>query len=642
MTEEYTLYSGRTFAPLRLYAVQGEAGARTFTLTLLDSRGQSLVSASDTAYVYVLKRDGKVAVMDAETTNGSLTFTLSLQACTVPGENRLYIQIVHNGVDLRLDNVILFVEPCTLDDAVLSTDDLGPIASLISDPEYIKNLENALIQSKNDFDAILAALSPKGEYNPEASYVKYNIVAYEGNSYIAIQDVQGVAPPDPAYWALLVSSAVPGPQGPQGEIGRGPARYLVGTTTAGWTATDCDFLCDGVSDQEEISAAIAKVLEEAPNGGEVLLLDGTYNLDGTVEIDPGEKTLVLRGSGAKATTLVSTVPKSTTPEYAPGSQNQQQECANSCVIKVLELSSKFTPKDSPLICDLSFATEMTSCGIDLYSRLSAQVSARVKNCSFLGFTTGLFCDQNAGQADNCYFKCSKVGVQIYGGKKNWSLTDLYFDACEFGVHISGYSDYTSITDCFFYRCDTGVLMSGDNSQITACEFDMSAGQTGVYLDGPNRDSISGNTFSVAALSKTGAGVELLDATLATIAGNTFEGLGEGVSILSGDQGGSLNNTVTGNSFYDSSHGVWVSNDGNGPENNSGQNTITANAFYECENYAVYIGADNNVVSGNTISNATKSIELSANGCICIGNMIKGSGSINDAGSGSQKAYNIEV
>ena len=34
------------------------------------------------------------------------------------------------------------------------------------------------------------------------------------------------------------------------------ARFVVGTSTAGWTAADCDYLCDGTADDVEINAAI--------------------------------------------------------------------------------------------------------------------------------------------------------------------------------------------------------------------------------------------------------------------------------------------------------------------------------------------------------------------------------------------------
>ncbi len=88
-----------------------------------------------------------------------------------------------------------------------------------------------------------------------------------------------------------------GPQGPRGPRGGG-ARFVVGTSKAGWTSGDCDYLCDGVDDQAEINAAINAL---PSTGGEVVVLDGTYNLTGGVTLSKSNVTL--RGSGA-ATRLV--------------------------------------------------------------------------------------------------------------------------------------------------------------------------------------------------------------------------------------------------------------------------------------------------------------------------------------------------
>lgn len=38
--------------------------------------------------------------------------------------------------------------------------------------------------------------------------------------------------------------------------GKRTCRFTVGTSAAGWTAADCDYLCDGTDDQEEIQAAV--------------------------------------------------------------------------------------------------------------------------------------------------------------------------------------------------------------------------------------------------------------------------------------------------------------------------------------------------------------------------------------------------
>ena len=70
------------------------------------------------------------------------------------------------------------------------------------------------------------------------------------------------------------------------------ARFVVGTSTAGWTEADCDYLCDGTADEVEIKAAISAL---PSGGGEVLLLDGTYNISSSIAISKAK--VVLRGAG---------------------------------------------------------------------------------------------------------------------------------------------------------------------------------------------------------------------------------------------------------------------------------------------------------------------------------------------------------
>ena len=70
------------------------------------------------------------------------------------------------------------------------------------------------------------------------------------------------------------------------------ARFVVGTSTAGWTAADCDYLCDGTADQTEINAAITAL---PATGGEVVILDGTYNI--TAKINVAKNNVSIRGNG---------------------------------------------------------------------------------------------------------------------------------------------------------------------------------------------------------------------------------------------------------------------------------------------------------------------------------------------------------
>jgi len=147
-------------------------------------------------------------------------------------------------------------------------------------------------------------------------------------------------PPHPTYWGLLAEKGDQGEQGIQGEQGPqgiqgiqgvqgeqgnpGPGlppggtvgqipvkasdtdyhttwttptktkvtRFVIGTSTAGWTAADCDYLCDGTADDFEINAAITAL---PATGGEIVILDGTYNI--TAKINVTKDNVSIRGNG---------------------------------------------------------------------------------------------------------------------------------------------------------------------------------------------------------------------------------------------------------------------------------------------------------------------------------------------------------
>ena len=74
--------------------------------------------------------------------------------------------------------------------------------------------------------------------------------------------------------------------------GKRAARLTVGVSTNGWTTKDCDYLCDGTDDHTEINRAITAL---PSTGGEVVLLDGTYNITGAIKLNKAGVTL--RGNG---------------------------------------------------------------------------------------------------------------------------------------------------------------------------------------------------------------------------------------------------------------------------------------------------------------------------------------------------------
>lgn len=79
---------------------------------------------------------------------------------------------------------------------------------------------------------------------------------------------------------------------PTTSTGKRTARFSIGTSTNGWTANDCDYLCDGTDDQVEINAAIQAL---PSGGGEIVILDGTYNISATILINRINVSLIGNG-----------------------------------------------------------------------------------------------------------------------------------------------------------------------------------------------------------------------------------------------------------------------------------------------------------------------------------------------------------
>lgn len=90
--------------------------------------------------------------------------------------------------------------------------------------------------------------------------------------------------------------------GTGGGGGKRYARFVIGTSTAGWTAADCDYLCDGTADQETFLTAINALPSD---GGEIKVLDGTYNFSDDLILFPTGGTYNLSIVGSGWTTVIS-------------------------------------------------------------------------------------------------------------------------------------------------------------------------------------------------------------------------------------------------------------------------------------------------------------------------------------------------
>ena len=231
--------------------------------------------------------------------------------------------------------------------------------------------------------------------------------------------------------------------------GKRTCRFVVGTSTAGWTEADCDYLCDGVDDQVEIQQAI-NALPKAPDGeaaaryfspGEIVILTGKYHLTGTIRTATD---CVLRGS-SQGTVLI----RDTDAGFA-GEKNA-----------ILSLNPGSFLRDLSLVdADNGTAAQSDT------ALLSSWGTNTIENVDFTG-----------GR--------SSIGIYLY--QNNLSNRE----------YLGG----TAIKNCGFDTLDTAILMNGVKGSDSTIESNIATQgsvnafvdvEFGEYVGTPGNISIAGN------------------------------------------------------------------------------------------------------------------------------------------------------
>lgn len=122
------------------------------------------------------------------------------------------------------------------------------------------------------------SLVPRGEYDPTAQYRRLDIVSYNGSSYLALRNLQGVTPADGADYMLIARAGedgAPGADGADGAPGNSIAgiERTSGTGAAGTTDTYTITMTDG-------SAYTFQVYNGADGSGTGDMIKSTYDPQG--------------------------------------------------------------------------------------------------------------------------------------------------------------------------------------------------------------------------------------------------------------------------------------------------------------------------------------------------------------------------
>ena len=327
---------------------------------------------------------------------------------------------------------------------------------------------------------------------------------------------------------------------PGGGSGKRVCRFVVGTSTAGWTADDCDYLCDGTADDVEINAAIQAL---PGTGGEIVILDGTYNITATIAMNKDNVTL----SGNGSATVLKRMWDSRSIEGVITINSANGGC-----------------------CIRGFCIDGNK---DEYpsDKNSGIYDIKGDNCSIL---------YNISKNNSKYGIC--VSAQDYNVLKG----NICFDNLT-GIWISGDSSVTG-NQCF-KNGEKGIQIGGSVSATGNC---CTYNATGIFITSDNCVASSN-----VCCNNSNIGIELSSGGGDTISDNTCNNNDIGIYV------GGRDNVVTGNSCADNNCGIRINiSVGGAISGNSCMRGTGTSSDYSSSQYTIQTekSSKNLIVVGNNI------------------------------------------
>lgn len=287
------------------------------------------------------------------------------------------------------------------------------------------------------------------------------------------------APGTPGKDGTNGKDGAPGKDGKNGMACR-TARIVIGTSKAGWTANDCDYLCDGVADQVEINAAIQAM---GNNGGEIHILAGSYYLSDYITLNKSYVTL--QGDGMHATRLVK---QFSSIESTRGMIRITALC---CTIQDMQINGTYDEDENPkgnIYADHGiwcYNTNFTTLrrllisnhhgnGIDCSSAIS---NLTVEQC----------------EISYCHYAISASGNRMY---RATIINNKIHDMFQHGIYIAG--DGARV--CNNYFSDLGRKGSGDTESI---HFWVQSSTTGSVMQNLICDNIMDNSGGITVSASYG-------------------------------------------------------------------------------------------------------------------------------------------
>jgi len=314
------------------------------------------------------------------------------------------------------------------------------------------------------------------------------------------------------------------------------ARFVIGTSTADWTAKDCDYLCNGIDDQEEINNAIAAL---PASGGEIVILDGTYNI--TAKINVNKNNVSIRGNGNA--TVLKRMWNSSSPEGVITLTS-----AEGCRVQNLQIDGN---KDN--------YSSVNNNGIYLYSSSDNTITDNTCNNNTNNGISLYSSSNNTVTGNTC--NNNYYGIYLYSSSNN-TITDSTCNNNDYGIRLYSSSNNNTVTGNTCNNNYYGIyLYSSSNNTITDSTCNNND-YRGIYLySSSNNNTVTGNTCN-----NNYYGIYLYSSSNNTITGNTCNNNNnnDGISLYAS----SSNNTITGNTCNNNNYGIHL--------DSSSNNTIIGN------------------------------------------------------------------
>lgn len=237
-----------------------------------------------------------------------------------------------------------------------------------------------------------------------------------------------------------------GKVGSKSVSGKKYSTVVVGNTEAGHTLDMVDFLCDGIDDDVEINQAIQSL---SMSGGEVLLLEGVYNITRSIVVDIDY--ITLRGVSKDSTGFTCHSFADSTSSgagliYTTGDRITIADLFIWCAISNTKLHCVYAPNVPGYMvdvvirdCNMSNNSDNTSTGFGI--SLGSSVQCGIMNCTIIYCNIGIKAGGSETTINNCKISSTEKGMVLGSRTK---VTNCDIDANQESISSNG--DYVSVTN----------------------------------------------------------------------------------------------------------------------------------------------------------------------------------------------------